>query len=1472
MRNVALFILLFCACLLGTLRAFPQQSPPCTLDIPSADSFAQWTVIDGDGDAAIYGDDYKWKYNSSDAYCKQKSSYPTDDWLISPAITLQGGHSYRITAYVKASSRWDDNSFQICAGSQATSEGMKVLHSETGFKATSYTPYECVFSPDADGSYHIAVHYNMSTSSANQLYFQKFEVEEIIAHPGAVDNLTAVANDEGNAVTLTWTWPTVADTGAPFTQTITGARIYRGTTSGFAVDETSLVATLSDGYTPGTDGTWTDSDIPSPGIYYYKVVPYIEAGASEIAPVAASATVNPPATIPYLEDFSNADTHFFTFVNEGTGRNWSRSSSSGNGYLDYWGSGTDVQAWAISPRIKLEAGKAYKIKFNSWISRANNDKDLKVALGDQAAPASLTKVLADQKVTSANSSTEYSAIFTVAASGTYYVGFECYGNISGSYDIYVDNVSIEETAIHPGAVTDLTAVANETTPCSVTLSWNWPSVSDSGDDYTQQITGARIYRGTTAGFATSDETLAATINEGYTPGSSCNWTDPEITATATYYYKVVPFSASGASEAEPLEVSVFVNPPATIPYFEDFSSADTHFFTFVNGGTDGKNWTRNSGGYLDYWGSGTDVQAWAVSPRIKLEAGKAYKLTFNSYVSKANNDKNLRVALGQEASPSAMTKVLMEESVSTTNKDNAYESVFSVDASGNYNLGFECYGEIIGYEDIIVDNLSIEEIEVSPQPVSQLTATAGELGALNATLTWTNPTLSNAGTPVSEDMITKYEIFRNTELLQTVQNATTSFFDETITEAGNYTYKVVVYIGDNASTSSDEATVYVGVDTPAAPENVSLTKNSDGTATLTFDPVTTGINGGYVNAADIEYEVYLEDCETSAKQFTQTTGEPSYTFAKPEAQLSLYRGCAVALLGEKRSAASVSAEQIALGDALSLPWLQTLDQKASDGNAPTGLWTIETNTEGKSWEWSEKDCLNTSYANTYTFTPPFTAEKGKVKLTVETSCFSALFEPESLKIGLFNEAASTATPAVTKVLPVKFSSFYMTSELEYDIPDDGVYHLGFWLDEVTMQCKLKSVKIEQTEVTPDPLAPAVISDLTVTPADNGALEAVATWTNPAVDVNNVTLEKLLKVEVYLDDAIFTTYDDATPSEKISCPITVAEPGVHKVKVLTYTTEELVSDPAEVETAWIGHDTPKAPENVLLTVNENGSATLTFTPVTEGINGGYINLDNLVYRITRIGETEHQDINNAQLDIPAPAEIAPYCYEVMAVDNTYCSTSVRSNTVVIGDAVTLPYDADFTDADDMIRWTEAEGWTYNPDAMCMESATGNATLHTPPFYSEQGAIELSYSAKCGAGDQAYTLQTTLIDAATKAIVGKPDEKLITSTTAEAHEAKFEVPSHGKYQICFTIPDGSKGYLCATSVKYVASGIDSIFATGGSMFYDASNAVLHVNGRLLIYNITGICVLDTQADGAVSLSMLEPGIYIVTANGMTIKIEK
>ena len=134
-----------------------QTVPPCTLEITDAETFARdWTVIDVNSDVSAN----TWAYNDGNAMYTQDKSNAADDWLIAPAVTLEAGKAYKVSAYVKHSSTFgsDKQKIELKIGTAPTVVGLttRLVYDES-FQSRLFVEKSGTFSPAESGVFYVGL-------------------------------------------------------------------------------------------------------------------------------------------------------------------------------------------------------------------------------------------------------------------------------------------------------------------------------------------------------------------------------------------------------------------------------------------------------------------------------------------------------------------------------------------------------------------------------------------------------------------------------------------------------------------------------------------------------------------------------------------------------------------------------------------------------------------------------------------------------------------------------------------------------------------------------------------------------------------------------------------------------------------------------------------------------------------------------------------------------------------------------------------------------------------------------------------------------------------------------------------------------------------------------------------------------------------------------------------------------------------
>lgn len=215
----------------------------------------------------------------------------------------------------------------------------------------------------------------------------------------------------------------------------------------------------------------------------------------------------------------------------------------------------------------------------------------------------------------------------------------------------------------------------------------------------------------------------------------------------------------------------------------------------------------------------------------------------------------------------------------------------------------------------------------------------------------------------------------------------------------------------------------------------------------------------------------------------------------------------------------------------------------------------------------------------------------------------------------------------------------------------------------------------------------------------------------------------------------TTFDT-----EVSADVTVQAAGFYTFVV---STNNDAGESPKVETkTYVGADTPESTK--VTATYLDGVMTISWLPVTASINGGFIDVDNINYKVTRFPGNkviaENTTATSVTENLPEPDRLTAYYYDVVATSGTLSSAPARSNTVTLG-YITPPYSATFEgsldgfsviDANgDGITWIENDG---NVRIMYNETMDMDDWLISPALKLKAGQLyNIAAQFACGRSD-------------------------------------------------------------------------------------------------------------------------------------------
>ena len=946
--------------------------------------------------------------------------------------------------------------------------------------------------------------------------------------------------------------------------------------------------------------------------------------------------------------------------------------------------------------------------------------------------------------------------------------------------------------------------------------------------------------------------------------------------------------------------------------------ADMAGWTVVNANNDDYVWAYNADKEMAVVPQNKSLPAddWLISPAVTLKGGITYRIrVWVQNLSTFSSDKAaFEITVGKSQNVSDQEVIYLNDSFYKTTwlverPDGKSESLYTPELDGEYYLGLHCNSKAY-MGDVALQKFTYEEVLALPGAVTGLKATAAPEGEMKVDLEWTWPEKTSEGGVLSEEILGA-KIYRSTsgslsatdtyligEATGGAQGATGSYVDLPV-EPGEYYYMVVPFTanGQSDATGAKAWTDWVGEDSGVkALESVTSTVVDDTTVEVMFD-APLGTNGGWINPENITYNisrksgsgetVTLETDYAGSLPYVDATipGLDSYTY-------SVY----AKYNGTGSSWNAKTSNQVTCGGALSLPYSNDFSSSTKldlftvfHGDEGERDWYVS---KGQAYFWGGK------VADAWMITPMITLEAGKSYAISFKGKLEVAKESDYKTLAVTIGTEPTAEGQSTVLSDETYTSaLYAEKVINFSVKADGNYCIGFHCHGLSSYngIYLDDLLIEETV-----MRPASVEAVRVAAGEKGSLSATVSFEAPAISTAGTAIEMLSKVEVKRDGEVIETRENVPAGETVTVEDTAVETaGMHTYSVVTYLGEE-ASDEASAS-AWIGADVPAAPASVKARKNGDSEVEIGFEPVTEGVNGGYIDLDNLTYTVTRMPDavviadgTTETSVVDAGVDEIA---LQRYTYEVVAVTDGVSSEPAVSDGLVLGGAIALPYAPDMTDEATYDLWSfvadEGDGsWGRTFNGLTCQYVSNAPYAFTPPFKAPTGDYMLKCTFKSYSGR--YHEMVDIILSTQPVHVGEstPEENGVESQAAipevyqvlrtvkaeSSYDNNFEVPftvvNNGNYYIGFrnvsnlhTDEENMSwgNYACHLtdmdlSLVKLNTGVEEVSADEAGISYDsvADMVLVDREGEIAVYDISGCHVSGADT------SRLAAGVYIAVAD--------
>lgn len=561
--------------------------------------------------------------------------------------------------------------------------------------------------------------------------------------------------------------------------------------------------------------------------------------------------------LPYANSFDTEDEqNAFTIVdanNDGSTWDWI-SNSEGNSYARYsYSAENDADDWLFSPAIRLEAGKTYRVAFDT--RHYDDDERIEMLMGTAATAEAMTvSVIEPTDVTWSTDQTLENKQLTVTTTGNYYFGIHAISP-ANHYRLYADNFNVEEIDMTaPGPVTDFVVEPFED-ELMADIKFKAPTTRLNGDPFTGIVPCIQLFR---------DGEVIEQWDNIVQAGEQCTFTDERDNLTiGSHTYKVATLNANGQAQwSEP--ITVMISGTLYIPFNADFTKEQTaSMFTIIDANNDESTWGWESGYWMSYHYNAENAgDDYLITPRLHLESGKTYQLVVNALTS--GYTERFEALLGEQPTVEALTTVLIEptEVEDYSNEGTFYETYFTVPTDGTYHVA------IHAISDADMDHLTLNSMSVidGPKPLAPakptLKVTADAEGEPKASIEVITSAFAFGGTMLDKNINVKIE--RDGEIVGTIENVipgTIGRYNDEVTEHGYHTYRAIPYNDEGDGDKSDRVNIFIGMDIPMEIENLTATDQHN-SVKLQWDKVgNVGKNELYVNPEKVDYNVWTTKFE-----------------------------------------------------------------------------------------------------------------------------------------------------------------------------------------------------------------------------------------------------------------------------------------------------------------------------------------------------------------------------------------------------------------------------------------------------------------------------------------------------------------------------------------------------------------------------------------------------------------------------------
>lgn len=659
----------------------------------------------------------------------------------------------------------------------------------------------------------------------------------------------------------------------------------------------------------------------------------------------------------------------------------------------------------------------------------------------------------------------------------------------------------------------------------------------------------------------------------------------------------------------------------------------------------------------------------------------------------------------------------------------------------------------------------------APAAVTDLAA-AFEGASTSGTVSFTMPTATFGDATLSGDLQYTLTIDDATPVSGTAAAGASVTVPVTVPSSGRY--KFVVSTSNDAGKSPDASlSVYVGYGVPYIPSGLNLTIDAEtGLAELTWHKAAM-VQGQDGYLGDITFDVVrYPDNVVVAKGIS----EPSFSEMLSTTALKAYYYGVRQVNGDMKSNEEYS-NCVAIGSVVELPFREDFNKEES-----YNFWTAVSGEADRdaAWEWdtdigadgidgvAKCTTMMNPTNDDWLISPPIAMEAGRqYQLSFNLRCGYKGYV-EAIEVKMSSSGTDPADFTTVILEPFEFSDDSeegTTYTASFSAIADGEYRIGFHSMSApnNLNFFLDDVEIVAGAVAD---SPAAATDVTITPAAQGALAADIAFSAPTLTRDGDALTAIEKIEVYRNFYLVNTFTNPTPGAALSMTDDSPVNGINSYIITAYNDHGIGE--ASRHDVYIGVDVPAVHPNVgeLRSVvdNHDGTFDILWPKPIAGVHDGFIDPDNITYTVYERGRYDYVPLESGVKTNKYTLHHADYYadgqslinYGITADNSAGSSTLFSSAPYLVGKPYALPFIDSFAGQKLGSAW-----WSYSIGAAGMWSLLsysydddGGAAMFTsnvPGSYSTfyTGKIDISQASSptalfyyCGTEDASSRLQVVV----------------------------------------------------------------------------------------------------------------------------------